>query len=67
MDKLCPLRKNDKGTFDVCLKEKCAWYDDDDMCSVQSLTMISETLLKIYYDKNEEWKCGMPALTLKAK
>lgn len=54
MDKLCPLRKNDKGMFDICLKETCAWYDDDDMCAMQSLTMISETLLKIYYDKNEE-------------
>jgi len=45
---------NGTGMFDACLKETCAWYDDDDMCAVQSLTMISETLLKIYYDKNKE-------------
>lgn len=40
--------------FDVCLKEVCAWYADDDMCAIQSLNMISETLLRIYYDKQEE-------------
>lgn len=44
---LCPLRKTIKvqdsvpltkmETFQACLKEKCAWYDEENRCAVKSI------------------------------
>ncbi|AYK14505.1 hypothetical protein [Methanosarcina flavescens] len=55
---LCPLRKTIKEvqdsvpltkmeTFQACLKEKCAWYDEENRCAVKSIPIIAEAISQI--------------------
>lgn len=54
---LCPLRKSIKEVpgekpyqiemFQACLKENCAWYDEENKCAIKSLPLIAEKIATI--------------------